>query len=414
MLTLYRRHLKRCSKSEDRYWKRCSCPMWVEGTANGEYIRRSLRTASWERAQGLAQKLESAEDSKPLPEKREQPISIEQAVDEYLADAKARDLAESTLYKLDIIFRRQFLSWTHAEGYALLRELDLRAVQAFRATWMDGGLAKKKKQERLTGFFWFCIRAGWITTSPTLNLKRIIVNQTPTDYFTRDQYAMLLAATLRLDKRKERAYDIEKRGKRIRALTELMRWSGLRIRDAVTLEKARLINDNVLLYQAKTGTPVFVPIPPHVAEEVRNVPPGPKPNPRYFFWSGNGDPKSAVADWQRSYRRLFEIAALENADGTSKRCFPHMFRDTFAVENLLAGVPIDQVSMLLGHKSVKITEKHYSPWVKARQEQLAASVRNAWQVMDPEKDSKKSARPRRSTGPLPTLVYSNKNTLRNA
>jgi integrase/recombinase XerD len=55
-----------------------------------------------------------------------------------------------------------------------------------------------------------------------------------------------------------------------------------------------------------------------------------------------------------------------------------MLRDTFAVEMLLAGVPIDQVSMLLGHASVKITEKLYSPWVKARQDQLAASVRNAW------------------------------------
>jgi hypothetical protein len=33
-------------------------------------------------------------------------------------------------------------------------------------------------------------------------------------------------------------------------------------------------------------------------------------------------------------------------------------------------VPIDQVSVLLGHSSVKITEKSYSPWVKARQEQL--------------------------------------------
>ena len=57
---------------------------------------------------------------------------------------------------------------------------------------------------------------------------------------------------------------------------------------------------------------------------------------------------------------------------------PHMLRDTFAVEMLLAGVPIDQVSMLLGHSSVKITEKHYLPWVKARQEQLEASVRKAW------------------------------------
>jgi hypothetical protein len=51
---------------------------------------------------------------------------------------------------------------------------------------------------------------------------------------------------------------------------------------------------------------------------------------------------------------------------------------------LLAGVPIDQVSMLLGHSSVKITEKHYSPWVKARQEQLAASVRNAWTSFEPK------------------------------
>jgi integrase len=55
-----------------------------------------------------------------------------------------------------------------------------------------------------------------------------------------------------------------------------------------------------------------------------------------------------------------------------------MFRDTFAVELLLAGVPIDQVSVLLGHKSVKITEKHYAPWVKARQNQLEKAVQMAW------------------------------------
>jgi hypothetical protein len=52
-----------------------------------------------------------------------------------------------------------------------------------------------------------------------------------------------------------------------------------------------------------------------------------------------------------------------------------MFRDTFAVELLLAGVPIDQVSLLLGHSSVKVTEKHYAPFVKARQAQLAQSAR---------------------------------------
>jgi len=55
-----------------------------------------------------------------------------------------------------------------------------------------------------------------------------------------------------------------------------------------------------------------------------------------------------------------------------------MFRDTFAVESLLAGVPLEQVSILLGHKSIKITEKHYAPWVKARQQQLTSNVRKSW------------------------------------
>ena len=58
-----------------------------------------------------------------------------------------------------------------------------------------------------------------------------------------------------------------------------------------------------------------------------------------------------------------------------------MFRDTFAVEMLLAGVPIDQVSILLGHASVRVTEKHYSPWVRARQDQLEKSVQSAWQLV---------------------------------
>ena len=57
---------------------------------------------------------------------------------------------------------------------------------------------------------------------------------------------------------------------------------------------------------------------------------------------------------------------------------PHRFRDTFAVELLLKGVPMERVSILLGHSSVKVTEKHYSPWVRARQEQLEADVRRTW------------------------------------
>jgi integrase/recombinase XerD len=78
-----------------------------------------------------------------------------------------------------------------------------------------------------------------------------------------------------------------------------------------------------------------------------------------------------VGDWQRSLRKLFVLAAI--LDGHA-----HRFRDTFVVELLLAGVPLERVSMLLGHRSLKVTEKHSAPWVRARQEQLEADVRRSW------------------------------------
>jgi integrase/recombinase XerD len=35
-------------------------------------------------------------------------------------------------------------------------------------------------------------------------------------------------------------------------------------------------------------------------------------------------------------------------------------------------------AILLGHQSIKVTERHYSPWVKARQDQLEAAVRSTF------------------------------------
>ncbi|PYX27223.1 MAG: hypothetical protein DMG80_19240 [Acidobacteria bacterium] len=238
----------------------------------------------------------------------------------------------------------------------------------------------------MIGLFYYCLRLGWIKSNPAVLLGRIRADGPPTDYFPAPEFDKIMDATYIYQPKGW--VECRNQATRLRILTLLMRWSGLAIRDAVTLERRRLNEHGELfLYRAKTGSPVYVPLPPDVAAALRNIPPGPSPNPRYFFWSGNGSPKSVVGNWQRSFRRLFKIANLRSDDGLPKRCHPHMFRDTFAVEMLLAGVPLEQVSILLGHKSVKITEKHYAPWVKARQEQLAANVRKAWHVLETGKNA---------------------------
>jgi integrase len=314
------------------------------------------------------------------------------AVSAFLGDAKDRANSEGTLYKKNLLFKNLLKKFCSEMGIRFLSELDLNTLREWRSTWQVNSLVRAKRQGQLLGFLWFCERAGWLPRNyameMTKGLGKIQIKTVPTGYFTPPEYQGVLDASYLYSDRPsvDKHNSLALGGERIRALTELMRWTGLRIRDAATLERNRLSHDpssdfwSVLVYQKKTGEPVYCPIPPHVAQMLMHVPASQKgnTNERYFFWTGAGKPKTLVSNWQRSYGKLFKLAGLKEPDGTLKRCHPHMFRDTFAVEALLSGMRLEEVSMILGHSSVKVTEKHYMPWVRARQSSLNHSVMESW------------------------------------
>jgi hypothetical protein len=41
-------------------------------------------------------------------------------------------------------------------------------------------------------------------------------------------------------------------------------------------------------------------------------------------------------------------------------------------------IPLKEVSKLLGHTSIKTTEKHYSAWIQGRQDRLDSLVMGTW------------------------------------
>src|SRR5262249_42239009 len=102
----------------------------------------------------------------------------------------------------------------------------------------------------------------------------------------------------------------------------------------------------------------------------------PRITAKNYFWSGQSKQASIAGLWEKRLKKLFAQAGVSKGLGNA---VSHRFRDTFAVELLLAGVPIERVSILLGHSSVRITEKHYNPWVRSRQEQLEADVAQTWE-----------------------------------
>jgi len=137
----------------------------------------------------------------------------------------------------------------------------------------------------------------------------------------------------------------------------------MRVGDVVGLQKAHLKGDKLFLNTQKSGSKIYVPLPKVAIDELKAIDNG----KAFFFWTGNGLRKSAVTDWQRVIRRLFEIADVTG--------HPQMVRHTFATDLLARGIPIEDVPVLLGHKSVRITEAYYSHWIKARRDRLEERVR---------------------------------------
>ena len=430
---MQRRHQAPCTRPE---WdqracagKGAKCPVLIIGTLNGSRVRlstakflppekaRDLEAAralalEWERTGVVARPAEYAPISAPPPDVPDDSsgVTVERAVAAFMADSRDRGNSDSTLQKKATIFERRtardpknreglvpsrgtsLLRFCDQKGIRFLEELDLNTVRDWRATWKVNSLVRHKRQGQVIGFLWFCERAGWLprnyASDITRGLGRIQVKVTQTGYFQPNEYKAVIDATYLYSDRPniDKHNSVRPGGDRIRTLTELMRWTGLRIRDAVTLERNHLSHDpatgiwSVMVYQKKTGDPVYCPIPPDVAEALRTVPASQKgnTNDKYFFWTGSGLPKTVVSNWQRSYGKLFKLVALKESGGQPKRCHPHMFRDTFAVESLLAGMRLEDVSIILGHSSVRITEKHYMPWVRARQASLNQSVMESW------------------------------------
>ena len=239
MLTVFTRHSSTCPKKDNPAWRRCRCwkslPLLEMDHGHGfpavpGVCASRRRQGPGKHAESLARKYEiAAVGGEEIKEARTLP-TLREAVSGYLADDEARRLAPATIQKLEHIFKKQLLAYAEQHRIVFPRDVNVRNMTGWRSTWTDMPLAKKF--ERVVGFFWFCVRHGWLKDNPTATMGRVIARHVPTDYFTADEYKRIISATYRLGEDTERSWAPETRGIRIRALTELMRWSGLRIHDA--------------------------------------------------------------------------------------------------------------------------------------------------------------------------------------
>lgn len=316
----------------------------------------------------------------------ETPIAY--AIYEFMRDVKRRSLKDATEAKYRLTLER-LLRWcaTQLPPISLLAELDVCTLRTWLRTLEGTPITRHHAHERMITFLHFCREQGWVGDNVATRIRNVNICDTEPVPFSVEQYDALLAATHDEGAAAEGTTG-SLQSRRIRAFIKLLRWSGLRVGDAACLPRSQLRGDSLQLNGYQHGlTPFKILLPRDTVNELRGVPRGRSTDPRYFFWSGRSKRKSEVATWERRFAKVVSRAAqmcpqlFRDANGQSKPAYLSMLRHTFAVEYLLAGMPIDEVSLLLGHAGVLRTRRLYAAWFLPPQQELAAKQRAAWATM---------------------------------
>lgn len=289
-------------------------------------------------------------------------VTVEEACDRWLRDCEARNLKENSLKKyrnLSRILKARF-------GDIPIDRIKVDDIRKMRESWKLSSTTMGKRLETVRGFFNFCMVSGWINANPARGVRPPKTDQSPTLPFTKGEFEKILwALEVYPEKHPQSPPNTQRK---LKAMILLLRYSGIRISDAVMLTNDQIEDGRLFLYQAKTNVPVRIPLPQEVLDALSNCE---EPSGRYF-WPG-GKLKTWTTEWQSRLKKVFVIAGIPDGH-------PHRFRDTFSVELLQRGVSIETVSLLLGHKSIKTTERHYAPWVKSRQTALESEIEKAWKL----------------------------------
>ena len=371
-VTLYSRHRQDCKRREETN-NACMCPKWARYFRAGRLTRISLDTCDREAAETKAAEitpsLKAASEGKPAPERAKGKL-LEDAINEFLATKEQSGVTEKHVAKLRYELTA-FQTFAHRAGLVILAEIGTEHALAYRNQLEGAQNTRAKRIFRLIGFFTFCVEMGWIMRNPAKaqSVKLRYSDQQTPRALDDAQFAALLAAVPKVNGRTK-----DEQRTKLRALVLLMRWTGLAIRDAVFIERARFVENGVSwkmqLRRAKTGHAVYCRI---TNEVMREVLAGANPEGRYLFVdevpTGEKERDNAVKGWGDRFRKLGEVADIRDEHQQPLSVTSHWMRHSFVLWCLTHDLPTEDIAALVGD-SVEIVAKHYSEWIAARQERL--------------------------------------------
>ena len=195
-----------------------------------------------------------------------------------------------------------------------------------------------RKLNSIKSFFRFLTNSEVISQDPANDIAHPKISQKPPRILLPLEYRALR--------------DVCRDDYRSYAIVELMLQGGLRISEVANLETTDIQEDKIIIRPYESHKGRVIPSNKAAKRAIKNYleeRPKTKKSTNLFI-TKNGNPL-LVRNIRNSLNRYFKIADIKNV-------YVNNLRDTFVVQQLKAGVPLNVISKIIGHKRVSSTEKY--------------------------------------------------------
>jgi len=280
-------------------------------------------------------------------------FTLDKAIEKFLIHLKNKNRSSNTIiaYENDINQLADFVKKYQITKADNVKEQQVKKFKKY--------LSEEKKYTNKTisrklnsvkSFFKFLTEAGIVADNPASNISHPKIKQKPPRILSPMEYRSLR--------------DVCRDDARTHTIIQLMLQAGLRISEVSNLRLSDIQEDKIIIRAYESHKGRVIPLNKAAQEAIKNYKKV-RLNSRKsqnFFITRNGN-RLLIRNIRSSINRYYKIAGIKGA-------YINTLRDTFAVQQLEAGVPINIVSKIIGHKRVSSTEKYLEMIEEKKSDQI--------------------------------------------
>ena len=276
-------------------------------------------------------------------------LSLEGAIKKFVSNLRTRNRSSNTIiaYQGDLA---QFADFLKGKVVDLVQQVTSDHIEEFKKYLLKNNYTAKsvsRKLNSIKSFFRFLVKEGVLEADFSRAIKHPKIENGLPRFLKPIEYRALR--------------DSCRHDKRTLAIVEIMLQTGLRISEVANLYFGDIKQDKIIIRAYESHSQREVPLNRSARQAIDDyLSERSQTKAKYLFVTKNGH-QLLVRNIRSIINRYFEKAGLQGVKVND-------LRNTFIVEQLSAGVPLDVISKIVGHKRLSTTERYLS-LVKKPQEQ---------------------------------------------